>query len=286
MCIFTDTKQLRPSNKELNRQLVEGKNLDEYALSTSKPSNPGGPGSQWRMMKLRRVYETAQEEGREVEDVALERYDNLEAFREAQEEQRLLNEQKPVQAKRHVPTSSSIRQTEENYPGSRLLFNHPELSISRSTSRSSFRKPGSSLSSSPSPSPSTSSGKLSTPSKNVAKDRRHPLSQVHAHIPRVSSPLPPPNGRLSPSSLNRLQAKALKAKLLDLPSAEALNQEYERQRSLADGQVSSKSPSTTKVEVLPATDFHGRLYDLGVGTKASATQVGGHLSSYILWRVI
>ena len=43
-------------------------------------------------MKLRRVYEMAEEEGRSVEEVALERFGNLEAFEEAKEERRLLDE--------------------------------------------------------------------------------------------------------------------------------------------------------------------------------------------------
>lgn len=34
---------------------------------------PGGPGSQWRMMRLRRVYESAEEDGTPIEQVALER---------------------------------------------------------------------------------------------------------------------------------------------------------------------------------------------------------------------
>ena len=44
---------------------------------------PGGPGSQWRMMKLRRVYETAEEEGKPVEEIAMDRFGSLEAFEEA-----------------------------------------------------------------------------------------------------------------------------------------------------------------------------------------------------------
>jgi len=43
-------------------------------------------------MKLRRVYETAEEEGKSVEEVALERYGSREAFEEALEERRILDE--------------------------------------------------------------------------------------------------------------------------------------------------------------------------------------------------
>jgi len=34
----------------------------------------GDAGSKWRMMKLRRVYEMAEEEGKPVEEIALMRY--------------------------------------------------------------------------------------------------------------------------------------------------------------------------------------------------------------------
>ena len=83
---------MKVSSKELNTNLVQGIPLDQYPHTASKASTPGGPGSSWRMMKLRRVYETAEEEGKPVEEVALERYGSLEAFEEAKEERRTLDE--------------------------------------------------------------------------------------------------------------------------------------------------------------------------------------------------
>lgn len=47
----------------------------------------GDSGSKWRMMKLKGIYRTAQESGRSVEDVALERYGDLRDFDEAREEE-------------------------------------------------------------------------------------------------------------------------------------------------------------------------------------------------------
>lgn len=47
---------------ELNTQLLEGKGVDEYAVTEKKAIVAGSAGSQWRMMKLRRVYEQAEEE--------------------------------------------------------------------------------------------------------------------------------------------------------------------------------------------------------------------------------
>ncbi|KAF2686447.1 hypothetical protein K458DRAFT_485724 [Lentithecium fluviatile CBS 122367] len=47
----------------------------------------GDSGSQWRMMKLKGVYRIAEEEGRTVEDVALQKYGDLRDFDDAREEE-------------------------------------------------------------------------------------------------------------------------------------------------------------------------------------------------------
>ncbi|KAM4067137.1 pre-mRNA-splicing factor cwf19 [Hirsutella rhossiliensis] len=46
----------------------------------------GDAGSSWRMTKLKTVHKTAEETGRSVEDVAVERYGSLEEYDDAQEE--------------------------------------------------------------------------------------------------------------------------------------------------------------------------------------------------------
>ena len=74
---------MKISSMELNTQLRDGKSLDEYVAPAPTKAAPGGPGSQWRMMRLRRVYETAEEEGRPIEEVAIDRFGSLEAFEEA-----------------------------------------------------------------------------------------------------------------------------------------------------------------------------------------------------------
>lgn len=48
--------------QELNTQLKEGKTVDEYDAPQEKKIQPGGPGSSWRMMKLKRLYEQAEEQ--------------------------------------------------------------------------------------------------------------------------------------------------------------------------------------------------------------------------------
>lgn len=48
--------------RELNVQLKEGKSVDEYEAPTVKKVQPGGPGYQWRMTKLKRLYEQVAEQ--------------------------------------------------------------------------------------------------------------------------------------------------------------------------------------------------------------------------------
>jgi len=69
---------------ELNTQL--GKSLDEYKSDDTSAYTFGDSGSNWRMMKLKRVYEVAEETGKSVEEVALERFGDLKSFDEAREE--------------------------------------------------------------------------------------------------------------------------------------------------------------------------------------------------------
>jgi hypothetical protein len=81
--------------RELNRHLhdVTEENAQPVPPTIEKPAEHtvdytfGDQGSQWRMMKLRRVYKEAEESGRKVEDVAIERYGDLRSFDDAREEE-------------------------------------------------------------------------------------------------------------------------------------------------------------------------------------------------------
>ncbi|KAF2169910.1 hypothetical protein M409DRAFT_52389 [Zasmidium cellare ATCC 36951] len=54
----------------------------------------GDSGSSWRMTKLKAVYRQAEESGKSVEDVAIERYGDLRDFDEAREEEREMDRRK------------------------------------------------------------------------------------------------------------------------------------------------------------------------------------------------
>lgn len=219
-------------------------------------------------MKLRRVYETAEEEGKSVEEVALERYGSREAFEEALEERRILDER----GDKARPKVS--REVERKHGGTetRYSFSDP----SRPASRNSFRRPGESGSSTP----ATSANRLPKPnppvnrrldslrltsnaasqsSKQRASTDSTPL--VMTPIPSVMTPNLRPSG--PPPDLNKLQAKVLKAKLMGSTNAAELEKEYEEAKRRSEGVFIDEGD--TKLEVLPTLDGQGRLYDVGTG---------------------
>lgn len=83
---------LKIHKNELNHRLGDlaaGKILDELEdeeEETGVSYTFGDSGSQWRMTKLKAVYTQAQQSGRPVEDVAVERFGDLEQFDAAREE--------------------------------------------------------------------------------------------------------------------------------------------------------------------------------------------------------
>ncbi|KAL1411883.1 Pre-mRNA-splicing factor cwf19 [Vanrija albida] len=294
------------SKYELNTQLLEGKTVDEYKTEEKKTA-PGGPGYQWRMMKLRRLYEQAEEQGRSVEEVALERYGSLDEFNEALEERRVLDEREARRRGRGRPGDNSGPSSGQRTPDNRrFVFNNPS-DESRPGSRQGFRRPGE----------DTRDGGAHTPTGAARVDAlKRQESGGAGGVPRVGTPLKGatpipsvftpqaltrgtsgepgssaagghPDGRpvMSIEQLNRLQAKVLRAKLTDDADAEALEEQYDHERARA---VEAGAASTTtgglirededgnkvRIEVLPTLDGHGRLYDVGHGKEDEAPKQG------------
>ncbi|KAK7056976.1 Pre-mRNA-splicing factor cwf19 [Paramarasmius palmivorus] len=273
------------SSKELNPDIKNGvASSNAHAeLPTPPPppkSTPGGPGSQWRMMRLRRVYETAEEEGRPVEAVAIERFGSLEAFEEAKEERRILDERDGAKGGRDRSHKKEGRGSFGGGGERGFMFNDVPGSGASSRS-SSFRRPGGMGDNTPS-TPSPPSGQNPPPNRRVDSLRlpsqvSSPLAQSHTPIPSVMTPPIAKTMRtraMSPSSLNKLQAKVLRAKLMNAPDADTLEQEYEAAVRLGNGEGSSGDGVRTTVEVLPTLDARGRLYDVGHGKDDGERQPG------------
>ncbi|KII90551.1 hypothetical protein PLICRDRAFT_52280 [Plicaturopsis crispa FD-325 SS-3] len=290
----TDIKKKKPeksdpekpavSSRELNVDLREGRQMDhDTPPPPQKPNTPGGPGSQWRMMRLRRVYETAEEEGKPIEQVGAERFGSLQAFEDAKEERRILDEREGRRGDRGR-TSDRKGKGRDDDGERRMMFT--DVGGSGASSRSaSFRRPGGTGDTTPS-TPTPRSSNVVPPPANRRLDSLRlpsqagsPLAQAHTAIPSVMTPpsgTPSGSGKrgLSPSSLNKLQAKVIRAKLMDAPNAAALEREYEEEARKANGFGSTEDGVRRKVEVLPTLDAQGRLYDVGHGAADDATLPG------------
>ncbi|PCH40153.1 hypothetical protein WOLCODRAFT_136692 [Wolfiporia cocos MD-104 SS10] len=265
------------SHRELNTALREGKSIDDVPAPTPKATVPGGPGSQWRMMKLRRVYEQAEEERLPVEDVALERFESLDAFREAQEERRILDEREGRRASRGGSDRKDKGKAREREGETRYMFT--DLGGSAMSSRSgSYRRPdlggsgGGGTPATPTPELRPKFDSVRLPSQGGTPGAYTPIPSVMT--PSASLVSMNTKRALSPSSLNRLQAKVLRAKLMGAPDAEKLEREYEEEVRRASGGGEDGERVQTRVEVLPTLDARGRLYDVGQGKDDTPPQLG------------
>ncbi|KAL7423725.1 Pre-mRNA-splicing factor cwf19 [Cryptotrichosporon argae] len=281
-------QNLLVNNRELNTQFKEGKAIDEYKEEGEKKTEPGGPGYQWRMMKLRRLYEQAEEQARPVEDVALERYGSLAEFTEAVEERRIIDEREARKRQRRAGgagtdagySSSSGMRTPDAH--TRVVFSD---SASRPGSRAGFRRPGEE------PAQATPVAKA-PPARAAAPQVSTPVPSVFTPqaLTRAGSSYPfttaestsrPP---LSVEQLNRLQAGVIRAKLADDPNAAVLEKEYEAERlrfvpgsgdqggegmwEHAPGLLGrDEDGDAVEYQVLPTLDGQGRLYDVGQGKE-------------------
>ncbi len=264
---------------ELNEDLKNGVPLDMIADPVPAPTvTAGGPGSQWRMMRLRRVFETAEEEGLSVEQVGVDRFGSLQAFEDAKEERRILDEREGRRGGGGGERDANRGRTQDRPTHfstdgeKRLMFT--DVGGSGGSSRSaSFRRPGGAPTTPVSRAPTRSVRPRTAASTPC--DCRHransPLAQAHTPIPSVMTPAAAARGECRCGvragcrrrRLNKLQAKVIRAKLMDSPDAERLEREYEEEARKAQGAV--QDGVRTKVAVLPTLDARGKMYDVGHG---------------------
>jgi hypothetical protein len=89
---------LKVHQAELNHHLADLK--DEQGAVAEEPAQRevnytfGDSGAQWRMTKLKGIYRNAEESGRSVEEIAMEKYGDLRDFDEAREEEIELDRRK------------------------------------------------------------------------------------------------------------------------------------------------------------------------------------------------
>ena len=146
----------------------------------------GDDGSGWRMTKLKAVYRKADESGRSVDDVALERYGDLRDFDDAREEERELDRRK-MYGREYVGLEKP----------SGALFQERKM-------RAGLRRE----------------------SSNHPPEEAAPTLPQGEAVPDPSAPPPSTTAPLDSTALNKLKAQMMKAKLRNAPNAAQLEQEY------------------------------------------------------------
>lgn len=253
----------------------------------------------------------------------MERYGSLDEFNEALEERRILDERDRRRLSRRTgtnegmssPSTAGMRTPDAG--GRRYMFTTEEGMGSRPGSRAGFRRPGEA------DGMHTPSGAGPAGAARIDQIRQRegvtPRSNVVPLPPKASTPIPsvftptalarkssgypfstPANDSMGSSTsskppmstedLNRLQAKVLRAKLMDDPSAQALEEEYDAEVRRAEqgsgdqggagmwegsgegeqgqmGRAVNEDGKRVDVQVLPTLDGRGRLYDVGTGKE-------------------
>ncbi|KAF9436298.1 hypothetical protein BGZ76_004329 [Entomortierella beljakovae] len=240
------------SSREWKVDLSAGKS------DSDKPSYTiGDAGSSWRMTKLRRVMETAEEEGVAPEVIGVERYGSIEKFNEAMDERRELD-RRASRKKDRRDDRYDDRRGDRRDDRRRDRDDHREDDDRRSDRDDRPSPKGgristfSSAASSPFQRPMDEQERLEKEiaKRNREKEREKEQERRYTPIPspfatQVSSPVPnhTPDPIMTPDQLNKLKAKAIRAKMLGLPDADALEKEYEQAQKAAEGGP-AHSPST------------------------------------------
>lgn len=223
--------------------------LGQAGPASDEPSAPppeqpaqrfGAPGYQWRMTKLNRVYQMAEEAGVDVEQVALERYGSMDAFNEARAERQFLED-------RDAGRFSSRSDT--------------RVSDRSSSQAQRFRRPGESPV--PRGQPEAPLRQAEASSRPTTPSRAPIPSVLPAMGPKPSSSTAGSRPALTLSELNKLEAKVLRAELSGRPEAAALRRELETEKQ----RVAAGGNRQEQVEALPVVNAQGQLYDVGTSSS-------------------
>lgn len=200
-------------HRELNRDLEDIPGVGSLGDAEAPTQREigykfGDEGSQWRLTKLKAVYTTAEQTGRSVDEVAIERFGSLQEFDDAREEKTEMDRRKVYgdgYSGKEVPTGDLFRERKRR--------------------------------SSPSPEPQQGV---------IIEDQIQPVR------------------RIDQTTLNRLRAQMMKAKLRNSPDAAKLEAEYNvAAASFASGLNTGNNPV-----VLDAT--HNRML---AGARGEVKQV-------------
>ncbi|KAF9948526.1 hypothetical protein BGZ70_002180 [Mortierella alpina] len=269
-----DPEKLHVSSRELNVHLKAGLHVDQYPVNEKPSFSFGDAGSSWRMTKLKRVMETAAEEGVAPEVIGVERYGSIEKFKEALEERKELDRRTSKKRNRRDDRREDSRdgRDSESNRGDDRRRDRGEDEYGRSRndrpSKSGRHSEFSSAASSPFQRPMDEQERLEKELARRNKDKEREKEQERRYTPipspfatHVSSPLPSHSSEpvLTPDQLNKLKAKSMRAKMMGLPDADALEKEYEQaQKAAAEAASRPQSTETQQQQRLVVVQTMGR----------------------------
>ncbi|CAO3570047.1 unnamed protein product [Mortierella alpina] len=269
-----DPEKPQVSSRELNVHLKAGLHVDQYPVNEKPSFSFGDAGSSWRMTKLKRVMETAAEEGVAPEVIGVERYGSIEKFKEALDERKELDRRTSKKRDRRDDRREGSRDSRDSKgnKGDDRRRDRGEDDYGRSRndrpSKSGRHSEFSSAASSPFQRPMDEQERLEKELARRNKDKEREKEQERRYTPipspfatHVSSPIPNHSSEpvLTPDQLNKLKAKAMRAKMMGLPDADGLEKEYEQaQKAAAEAASRPQSAETQQQQRLVVVQTMGR----------------------------
>ncbi|KAG1473468.1 hypothetical protein G6F56_000939 [Rhizopus delemar] len=230
-----DPDQPKISSRELNQHLF------------------GDAGSNWRMMKLKRTKEQAEDENRSLWEVGVEKYGSEEKFQEALDEREYLDNRKRPRRDddRHSSKRDSHRRHDtdrksDDRGGRRYMFTNSD------SHQKIFKRPEP---------PKRALSPLPKESHSKHTHIQPTIPPIHA-IPTIQQT--PAISALTRDQLNKLNAKLVKARLMGMGNIEELEKQYNEELE----KFEKAQNSTGSIEVLPTFDNQGRLYDYALNQKS------------------
>ncbi|CAO3586095.1 unnamed protein product [Absidia cylindrospora] len=297
--------ELKISHRELNTQLKAGLSIDEYKEEKRSTIKFGDAGSNWRMMKLKRIMEQAEDERRSVQEVGLERYGSKEKLQEALDERAYLDQRK---GNGRSSSSSSSRNQSERGLSRKFMFTDSDSK----NAQKQFRRPPQSSSSSvaaaaaaekssnyvndsqvsdnrglkrsrtPSPSPGRIQHARQDPSmipKELATTTPSTPLIITAHQMPTAFGNTSTEPILTRDELNKLNSKIVKARLMGSEDdALELENEYKKQVDrfeAARNGIEEMAGNAKNVAMLPTVDSEGKVYEYALTNQQNATTTKG-----------
>ncbi|KAJ3070879.1 hypothetical protein HDU98_006112 [Podochytrium sp. JEL0797] len=274
-----DRKDAIRKDREINKSYFDNPNQPPDASNTQQaPLKPaaaivfGDAKSNWRMMRLRRLLESAEEEERELKDLALERWGSLDELNQLLEERAFLdNKQGKKTASSSSASTGRLDRVTEKYKSS-SDFKRPRVGDERVDEFGREKRSSSSRGGGGDRALGAKDASVRPTSSAAAAASRSLPSAATGGIVRGgggSSSASNDGPVLTMDELNKMNARILRNGLMGTEDPE-LVAKYNREKERYEHAVASGEGAGSKNEtvIVPTIDSRGRLQDIGSGVDA------------------